>query len=64
MSDMEIGDDHIERREVPPGLYNPNGGAPNGVGPYGNGGPPGDLMMVPHPQMVNANGGGGGKKKR
>ena len=62
MSDMELVDDHIERREVPPGLYNPNGGAPNGVGPYGNGGPA-DLMMVPHPQIVNANG-GGGKKKR
>ena len=74
MSDMELIDDHIERSEVPHGMYNPNGNgaAPNGHGPYGghhgsNGGPP-ELMMMPmpmgamppHPQHVNVN----GKKKR
>ena len=73
MSDMELIDDHIERSEVPHGMYNPNGNgaAPNGHGPYGhhgsNGGPP-ELMMMPmpigpmppQPQHVNVN----GKKKR
>ena len=69
MGDMELIDDHIERSEVPHGMYNPNGdvgrGAPNGHGPYGNGGPPELMMMpmpmaMPHPQHVNVN----GKKKR
>lgn len=68
MGDMELIDDHIERSEVPHGMYNPNGDvgrAPNGVGPYGNGGPPELMMMqmpmaMPHPQHVNVN----GKKKR
>ena len=67
MSDLELGEDHIERSEVPPGLYPPP------PGPYGAphmGGPPPHMVMMPHgvdmgaapppPQMAN----GPSRKKR
>ncbi len=71
MSDIELADDHIERREVPPGLYNPDAmmaaaaaaaaaGGQNGIGHYGNGGPHPPHLMAPHPPHLNVN----GKKKR
>ena len=60
MGDMELIEDQLERSEVPPGMYNPNGdvsrGAPNGHGPYhANGhGPPPELMMMPMGPMPMA----------
>ena len=58
MSELELGDDTIERREVPPGLYPPRGG-----GLTAPPGPPNmpPMMMVP-PEV--GGGGGGGRKKR
>ena len=58
MSELELGDDTIERREVPPGLYPPRGG-----GLTSPPGPPNmpPMMMVP-PEV--GGGGGGGRKKR
>ena len=50
MSELELGDDTIERREVPPGFYPP---PPHANGPR------------PHMMMVTPNGEGiGGRKKR
>ena len=48
MSDLELGEDHIERSEVPPGLYPP-------PGPYGGphmGGPPPHMVMMPPPDHM------------
>jgi hypothetical protein len=77
MSDMELAEDQIERREVPPGLYHPStippqnghagpmhgGGGTNG-GPMHHGPPPPHLMMVPMPPGPPQHVNANGKKKR
>ena len=50
MSDLELGEDHIERSEVPPGLYPPQG--------YG--GVPPNMVMMADPMVAN----GPSRKKR
>merc|ERR1711902_9496 len=59
MSELELGDDTIERREVPPGLYPPRGG-----GLTAPPGPPNIPPMMMVPPEVGGGGGGGGRKKR
>ena len=58
MSELELGDDTIERREVPPGLYPPNGRA------GGHQLPPNMMMMPPPPEAMMAAAGGPSRKKR
>ncbi|TRY70779.1 hypothetical protein TCAL_05289 [Tigriopus californicus] len=78
MSDLELGEDRLERSEVPPGLYHPpmeGGGGGGGVGGGGGGGgggrPHGFGNMYgppPHPQMMMMpdpiHAANGGRKKR
>ncbi len=59
MSELDLADDSIERREVPPGLYPPNGRAGGGGGP-----PPHMMMMPPPPEAMMAAAGGASRKKR
>ncbi len=71
MSDLELGEDHIERSEVPPGMWGGPGGAGAGAAPHGGmvyGPPPPHphMMMMPDPVSAHhlQNGGGGGRRKR
>merc|ERR1719328_298699 len=60
MTDLELGDDTIERSEVPPGLYRPNGHPPNMYGPTMGTPPSYSTVMAPDPMLVN----GPSRKKR
>ena len=60
MTDLELGDDTIERSEVPPGLYRPNGHPPNMYGPSMGTPPSYSTVMAPDPMLVN----GPSRKKR
>ena len=52
MSELELGEDQIERSEVPPGLY-PHGGYPPPPPPHAMyGGPPHMMMMPGEPGMM------------
>ena len=58
MNDLDLGEDQIERSEVPPGMYHPGMRGPPQM--YGH--PHPHMMMMPEPMMAGP--GGGGKKKR
>ena len=60
MTDLDLGDDTIERSEVPPGLYRPNGHPPNMYGPSMGTPPSYSTVMAPDPMLVN----GPSRKKR
>ena len=60
MTDLDLGDDTIERSEVPPGLYRPNGHPPNMYGPTMGPPPSYSTVMAPDPMLVN----GQNRKKR
>lgn len=70
MSDLELGEDRLERSEVPPGLYHPpmeggGGGVGGGGRPHGFGnmyGPPPHPQMMMMPDPIHA--ANGGRKKR
>lgn len=72
ISEMDIGDDRLERSEVPLGMYPPphamQGGAPNWYGGHaGHAGALPPMMGPPHdmdPRILGANGTGKKKKKR
>merc|ERR1712088_601327 len=60
MTDLELGDDTIERSEVPPGLYRPNGHPPNMYGQSMGTAPSYSTVMAPDPMLAN----GPSRKKR